>query len=292
MKAILTFGLLLASLTTYSQYSEGFSHKDLGLGYSLISYTSSLDTQSVASPRDLLNADPIHKAMVRAFASRFPGQDSVVLSSSLLDSFAATRNETPGVNLFLGRKKGRLQVIITNTRIDTLKVNDTFTHEKDASLYDSASNYNALYDQAYYLDKGKRNLQLVKSKGRTKGRNTPTGEGTLKQDILNSRKRAHDNYGYQIQGYYLSKDLLLKIRKQSGQESLTVFLGQAADVFHLIIPIFPKTPSDPQVIHYATDYEKTFQLDLVTHPSRGPAQGPPPPKDHNTIRPCPPYCGI
>ena len=275
MKSILTFVLLLASLTTYSQHSEEFSHKDLGLGYRPFPYTSSLNPQRAASPRDWLNTDPEHQAMVRAFAGRFSGQDSVVLTSSLLNDFAATRKETPGIYLFMGSKNGKLQVIITDTQIDTLKVNDTFKHSDDAIKYDSASNYHAMYNRAYYWNKKMRNWQLDENRI------------TLKKNVLASRNDAKIKYGYKIQGYYLSKDLLLKIWKESGQESLTVFLGQNAAVFHLVIPISPKVPPI-RVVHYATDYDATEVSQLPANPGD---LAPPQSKDHNTIRPCPPYCG-
>ncbi len=276
MKAILTFGLLLASLTTYSQNSEGFSYKDLGLGYRIFLYTPPPGSQGAASPRELLNADSTHKAMVHAFANGFSGQDSVVLSASLLDSFAATRKETAGVHLFLGRKNGQLQVIITNTRIDTLKANDTFAHSDDAIRYDSDSNYHVMYDRANTYNKKKRNWELVKDRG------------TLKKSIVASRNNAKNKYGYKIQGYYLSKDLLLKIWKESGQESLTLFLGQAEHVFHLIIPILSNTPAATRVLHFATDYDKTLVSPFTEDPGLAP---PPPTKEHNTIRTCPTYCG-
>jgi len=271
MKSILILGLVLANLTAYSQHSEGFSHKDLGLGYRSIRNTSSLETQRVASPRDLLNEDASHRAMVRKFAERFSGQDSVVLTSSILDNFAATRKEAAGVHLFLGNDNGKLQVIIAHTKIDTLKVNSTFAHVDDARSYDSASNYNVVYDRAYYWNNQMRNWRLVED------------QGALKLSVLTSRDQAENQYGYKIQGYYLSKDLLLKIRRESGQDSLTVFLGQEDDIFHLIIPILPKASSAARALHYATDYEKT----PISHHA---VSFDPPPKDHNTIRPCPPYC--
>lgn len=276
MKSILTIGLFVASLTTYAQHSYRFSHKDLGLGYRSIPPTSSLDTQRLDSPRNLLNLvkDTTHKVMVRAFADRFSGQDFVVLTSSLLDSFASTKRQAAGVHLFLGNENGTPQVIITHTRLDTLKVNDTFAQTKNALGYDSASNYKVFYDQAYYWDSSKRDWRLVKD------------QGTLKQSILSSRKRAKDKYGFEMQGYYLSKDLLLKIRQESGQDSLTVFFGQKGEVFHLIIPISPKA-APRGTVHYATDYDQIVVSQLTANPV---SMAPPPPKDHNTIRPCQPYC--
>lgn len=282
MKYILTLGLALSTLTAYSQLPGGFSHKDLGLGYKSFAYTSLPNTTGAVSPRDLLNADSVknvgseHKAMVRKFAQRFPGQESVVLTSSLLDTLAATRSDAAGVHLFLGSKNGKLEVILTHTHVDTLKVNQTFAKEKNAITYDSASNYNIVYDRAYYWDNQHRNWQVVEDKG------------TLDQDVLTSRKRAQIQYGYRIQGYYLSKDLLLRIRKESGQGSLTVFLGQQGNIFHLIVPILSKTSSDTPVFLYATDYESTVPLH---HKATAINLAPPPPKDHNTVRPCQPYCG-
>lgn len=311
MKTILTLGLALASLTTYSQSQNRASHKDLGLGYSSFPETSLPNREGAASPRVLLDIGSRHKAMVRDFAQRFPGQESVVLTPSLLDTLAATRIKTAGVHLFLGSKSGELQVIMTHTRIDTLKVNKTFSNEKNAVTYDSASNYNIVYDRAYYWDNQGRNWQIVED------------EGTLDQDVLASRKRAQEQYGYSIQGYYLSKDLLLRIRKESGQDSLTIFLGQDDNIFHLILPILKKMPLASPVFHYATDYEKTlfsyhksnlppfktnlyhYEISDSNHTASlsqnisslpqnrisSISLAPPPPKDHNTVRPCQPYCG-
>lgn len=288
MKSILTLGLILACMTTHAQLPGGFSYKDLGLGYDYFSDTSSKVMQGVASPRELLDLNPSHRAMVRAFAERFPGQEAVVLTASLLESFATTKGETAGVYLFLGNKNGKQEVILTNTRIDTVKVNNTFAKQStNAIKVDSASNYTIVYDRAWYWDSKKRNWRLVRDK-----------KGALQQSVLTSRHQAQDRYEYKTQGYYLSKDLLLKIWKQSGQESLTVFFGQADGNFHLIIPILQKSTSSTRVLHFATDYEHTersYHRTLANHllPSGGQTllDPPPPPKDHNTVRSCQPYCG-
>lgn len=189
MKAILTLGLIFASLTAYSQGQNLLTPKDLGFVHTSFRESSLRDTHTVTSPRNLLAVkDSTHEEMVGEFARQFPRQESFVLTSSLLDILAKTRQEAAGVHLFLESKKGKLHVIMTHTRIDTAKVNDTFAQRDNAIKHDSAANYNVLYNRAYYWNNRKRNWKLVKDTGR------------LQQDIFTSRKQAQEKYGYRIQG--------------------------------------------------------------------------------------------
>ncbi|WP_162793722.1 hypothetical protein [Runella rosea] len=297
--------LMFSSLILLGQDSLTLSYKTLGLHSTRseidvpVVFRNGIKAVSVPSVYTLLGTQPFANNLVQEFSRKFPNFDSVDLPDWLLAQFEQTKDQYQGIHLFFGLHDNQLQVMIFETKVDTLEVNKylekVFTHQIPDNGAD-ARHYKANYKWAYFWNNETRTWKLVEDEYNTitiPGGHPPVQKvfkGKLKSDFLTMR----GNFLFRTKGYYISKALLFDIWNNSAIPSLTIFLGLAGNKVTLFLPTFPKVDLNSTRTEINTSIDSSRDssrqnesvhirfLTYVTH-----LMG----TNHLTVRTCPSYCG-
>ncbi len=104
---------------------------------------------TLPTPADIIGHDVKAKRAIQAFATRYPGYESIVFTNELLAEFDRTQEQTEGFHLFFGQLKNhQFQPMIVHTDIDRDSVELRPRDKKDLTFY------HAQYDKAYFWNQG------------------------------------------------------------------------------------------------------------------------------------------